>query len=198
MLPPTRNHTFQNQTNSCNPLVKADWVTFWHEITRPLASACKDELKTYLPCRRNAMFSKKLASRLDKTPTFETHHLSQNLEGQKKTSKTQGKSMFFLPSKKQSLQLGNPAYTKKTKVVVFPNETLTFSSKVKKTQCFSLLFEALPRRTNAYTFVTDWSVHRFFCGRKTLQLRFQIARNEIGIGARSFCLGPKWFLKRRR
>ena len=41
------------------------------------------------------MFSEKLASRADETPTFELSFSGLKLAGQKKVSKTQGFSMFF-------------------------------------------------------------------------------------------------------
>ena len=54
------------------------------------------QLKTVFPSTRNAIFWKKLASRLDETPTSELGFSGHGPGRQKKVLKTQGFSMFFL------------------------------------------------------------------------------------------------------
>ena len=58
------------------------------------------------------MFLKKLASRADETPTFELGFSVHELGGQKKVSKTQGFSMFFLADRNLCHHLGPSAAPK--------------------------------------------------------------------------------------
>ena len=55
-------------------------------------------LKTFVSCRRNVMFWKKVVSRADETPTFDEGLSGQNLVAQEKMTKTQAFLMFFLTS----------------------------------------------------------------------------------------------------
>ena len=54
------------------------------------------QLKTFVPCGRNAMFRRKVVSLSHKTATFGSGFSDHGPGGQKKTLKTQGFSMFFL------------------------------------------------------------------------------------------------------
>ena len=82
------------------------------------------------------MFWKKLAFRLDETPTSELGFPGHELGRQKNTSKTQGFSMIFLADRNSCHHLGPPAALQNPKTQIFLSKTLGFGAKVKKTQCF--------------------------------------------------------------
>ena len=100
------------------------------------------QLKTVFPSTRNGMFCKKHPSRLYETPTSELGFSDHRLGRQKKTSKTQGFSTFFWGRPKFMSSSGSPGCPENRKSFVFLSKTLCFGAKIKKTQCFFILYEA--------------------------------------------------------
>ena len=69
------------------------------------------------------MFWKKLASRLDETPSYELSFAGHELGCQKKTSKTQGFSMFFFGRENSCGHLGPQVGPESQKYQLFLSKT---------------------------------------------------------------------------
>ena len=103
------------------------------------------QLKTFVSCGRNVMFSKKLVSRADETPTFGSGFSCHELWRQKNISKTQGFSMFFLAPRNVTDNIGLKESPENEKSLLFLIKRLLFNQKSRKSNAFHYFLERRQR-----------------------------------------------------